>query len=259
MSDRENAWLTRYSRQILFPPLGEVGQRILQQSSILLVGCGGLGTAIANHLVRAGVGHLRIVDADVIQIHNLHRQSLYDESDVVKAQPKVLVAARKLQAINAGVDIEAQTIRMDHRNILSLMEGVSLVLDGTDNFESRYIINDACVYRSIPWIYGGVVGSIGMTMNILPSESPCLRCLFVDPPEQTMTADTHGIVNSLPAIIASIQVTEAIKILVGSPAVSRHLLHLDIWHNEYRPLEIHRADNCRCCGLQRYDFLKRKA
>ncbi|MBN1947494.1 MAG: HesA/MoeB/ThiF family protein [Bradymonadales bacterium] len=256
MINIDRDWLEHHSRQIRFPSIGLEGQQTLSRSSVLLVGCGGLGTIIATHLVRGGIGQIRIVDGDTVQNHNLHRQILYDARDVASQQPKALVAAEKLRAIDSGTSIEPHPVRLERHNVLELIQGVTLVLDGTDNFPTRYLINDACVMLGIPWIYAGVVGSAGMTLNILPPDGPCFRCLFPDPPQEPFNADTHGIVNCLPAILASIQVAEAYKILIGSAEVRRTLLHVDIWSNDFRQLEVQREPSCVCCGQRRFETLQ---
>ena len=251
----------RYSRQMLLEQIGREGQEKLLDGSVLLVGCGALGSTIANMLARAGVGTIRIVDRDVVELNNLQRQILYDEKDVEKGLPKSEAAARKLRKSNSSIRIEPIVQDVTSRNIERLIEGASLVLDGTDNFETRYIINDACVKHGIPWIYGGVIGSTGMTLNIFPGKGPCLRCIFPEPPPpgSLPTCDTAGIMNTVPSIIASIQATEACKILLGSADVSRRLLHVDVWHNSFQRIEIFRSTTCPACMMQEYEFLKRAA
>src|SRR5437763_11696381 len=170
--------LERYSRQMRFPGIGEAGQRRLLASRVTICGCGALGTVLANHLVRAGVGHVRIVDRDFIETHNLQRQILFDERDVAENLPKAEAAARKLRLVNSAVTVEPVVTDIDRTNIEELCRDADVILDGTDNFEVRYLINDAAVSLNKPWVYGGCVGSHGQTMTILPGETPCLRCVF---------------------------------------------------------------------------------
>ncbi len=207
----------RYSRQVRFPQLGESGQRALLNSRVTLCGCGALGTVLANHLARAGVGKLRIIDRDFIETHNLQRQILFDEADVAENLPKAEAAARKLRAINSTIEIEAVVTDLDHTNILDLVGDADLILDGTDNFETRYLINDAAVKLDKPWIYGGVIGSEGQTMTIIPGKTPCLRCLIetAPPPGMTPTCETAGVMGPAVAVIASFEAIEAIKVLAG--------------------------------------------
>src|SRR3954453_20489344 len=209
--------LDRYSRQVRFPALGEAGQRALMKSKVTLCGCGALGTVLANHLARAGVGHLRIVDRDFIETHNLQRQILFDEQDVADNLPKAEAAARKLRQINSTIAIEPVVTDIDHTNILDLVGDADLILDGTDNFETRYLINDAAVKLNKPWIFGGVIGSEGQTMTIPPALTPCLRCLSEDNPApgMTPTCESAGVLGPAVSVIASFEAVEAIKLLSG--------------------------------------------
>src|SRR3982751_2308418 len=209
--------LDRYSRQMRFYGIGEEGQRKLLHSHVTLCGCGALGTVLANSLVRAGVGHLRLVDRDFIETSNLQRQVLFDEHDVAENLPKAEAAARKLAAINSSVHVEPVVADIDHTNILDLVADADLILDGTDNFEIRYLINDVAVKLGKPWIYGGSIGSHGQTMTILPGETPCLRCVFEAAPNpgEAGTCETAGVLGPIVSIIASPPATEALKILTG--------------------------------------------
>src|ERR1700751_1532600 len=200
-----------------FPGVGEDGQRRLLDSHVTLCGCGALGTVISNALVRAGVGHLRLVDRDFIETNNLQRQVLFDEHDVADNLPKAEAAARKLSAINSSVHVEPVVTDIDRTNILELVHDADLILDGTDNFEIRYLINDVAVKPGNPWVYGGSIGSHGQTMTILPGETPCLRCVFeaAPAPGEAATCETAGVLSPIVNIIASYQATEAIKILTG--------------------------------------------
>ena len=233
--------LDRYSRQIRFPQLGEAGQRALLASRVTLCGCGALGTVLANHLARAGVGSIRIIDRDFIETHNLQRQILFDEDDVADNLPKAEAAARKLRAINSTITIEPVVTDLDHTNILDLVGDADLILDGTDNFETRYLINDAAVKLDKPWIYGGVIGSEGQTMTIVPGKTPCLRCLIetAPPPGMTPTCETAGVLGPAVAVIASFEAIEAIKLLTGAwDALNVHLIMVDVWDWTFRQLKV---------------------
>src|ERR671924_878076 len=210
--------LERYSRQMRFAGIGEKGQRKLLDSRVTLCGCGALGTVLANALVRAGVGHLRLVDRDFIETNNLQRQVLFDEHDVAENLPKAEAAARKLGAINSSVHVEPVVTDIDRTNILELVQDADLVLDGSDNFEVRYLINDAAVKLGKPWVYGGCIGSHGQTMTIIPGETPCLRCVFeaAPAPGEAGTCETAGVLGSIVSIIASIQAAECFKLLIGA-------------------------------------------
>src|SRR5215468_12723456 len=224
----------RYSRQVRFGGIGEDGQRRLLASRVTLVGCGALGTVLANALVRSGVGHLRLIDRDFIETSNLQRQVLFDEHDVAENLPKAEAAARKLGAINSSVHVEPVVTDIDHTNIIDLVQDADLILDGTDNFEIRYLINDAAVKLNKPWVYGGCLGSHGQTMTILPGETPCLRCVFeaAPAPGEAGTCETAGVLSPIVNIVASFQATEAIKILTGHrDKVNRDLLYFDVWEN----------------------------
>ena len=247
----------RYSRQERFAAIGKDGQEKLRNSHVLVCGCGALGSVIANSLVRAGVGRLRIVDRDFLEMNNLQRQVLYDESDVRSGLPKAIVAKDKLERINSDVEIEAIVTDIDHTNIESLMEGVDVVLDGTDNFETRFLINDAAVKNGIPWIYGGCIGAEGQTMTVLPGVTPCLRCLLQEmpPPGSSPTCDTAGILGPIINVIASVEVAEAIKILTDNvKSTSRALGVFDLWENRVRHVGIDALftgfDSCLCQGKQ---------
>ena len=246
----------RYSRQVLFPGIGREGQSRLAAARVALVGCGATGSALASLLARAGVGTLRIIDRDYVEPSNLQRQSLFDEADAAEALPKAIAAARKISAFNSQIVIEPRVSDLVPANIEALLEGMQLVLDGTDNFETRYLINDFAVKASLPWIYTAAVGSYGITMNVLPGKTACLACLFPDPPRGAFeTCETAGILNSAVNLAASIAATEAIKLLVGADAqVRRTLLSFDVWRNQRA--EVNAASprpGCRACGER--DFI----
>src|SRR5215510_7540421 len=225
------ASLDRYSRQMRFPGVGEEGQRRLLESHVTLCGCGALGTVLANALVRAGVGHLRLLDRDFIETHNLQRQVLFDEHDVAENLPKAEAAARKLAAINSQVHVEPVVTDIDRTNIIELCQDADVILDGTDNFEVRYLINDVAVKLGKPWIYGGSIGSHGQTMTILPGQTPGLRCVFeaAPAPGEAGTCETAGVLGPVVTIIASLQATECFKLLTGSiDQVNRDLIYVDV-------------------------------
>src|SRR5262245_49699416 len=253
--------LERYSRQIRFPGVGEDGQHRLLNSRVTLCGCGALGTVLANALVRAGVGHLRLIDRDFIETSNLQRQVLFDEHDVADNLPKAEAGARKLAAINSSVHVEPVVTDIDRTNIMELVQDADLILDGTDNFEIRYLINDAAVKLGKPWVYGGCIGSHGQTMTILPGETPCLRCVFeaAPAPGEAGTCETAGVLGPTVNIIASFQTSEALKILSGHrEQVSRELLCFDLWDNVIRRVKVARLKgkvDCPCCGRGEYEWL----
>ena len=254
--------LDRYSRQIRFPSLGEAGQRKLMASRVTICGCGALGTVLANHLARAGVGFLRIVDRDFIETHNLQRQILFDETDVADNLPKAEAAARKLRQINSTIAVEPVVTDIDHTNILDLVSDADLILDGTDNFETRYLINDAAVKLGKPWVFGGVIGSEGQTMTIRPGETPCLRCLIEDspPPGMTPTCETAGVLGPAVAIVASFEAVEAIKLLTGAfDALNKELIMVDVWDWAFRRLKVAgllgKVD-CPCCKHRNFEWLE---
>jgi molybdopterin/thiamine biosynthesis adenylyltransferase len=246
----------RYSRQVLFPGIGREGQSRLAAARVALVGCGATGSALASLLARAGVGTLRIIDRDYVEPSNLQRQSLFDEADAAEALPKAIAAARRISAFNSQIVIEPRVSDLVPANIEALLEGMQLVLDGTDNFETRYLINDFAVKAALPWIYTAAVGSYGITMNVLPGKTACLACLFPDPPRGAFeTCETAGILNSAANLAASIAATEAIKLLVRADAqVRRTLLSFDVWRNQRA--EVNAASprpGCRACGER--DFI----
>ena len=245
--------LERYSRQVLFSELGEDGQRNLSQSRVLLCGCGALGTVLAETMVRAGVGFVRLVDRDFVEISNLQRQVLFDENDVESHLPKAIAGANKLRKINSNVTIEPTVADVDYTNIRELTDGVDLILDGTDNFEIRFLINDASLETGIPWIYAGCIGSHGQTMTVIPNETACLRCLIENVPEpgSTETCDTAGILGPTVNVIASLQAANAIKLLAGKrEAIEPCLTIIDIWNFSLRTMsvkDLHERSNCPAC------------
>jgi molybdopterin/thiamine biosynthesis adenylyltransferase len=253
--------LERYSRQMRFYGIGESGQRKLLDAHVTLCGCGALGTVLANVLVRAGVGHVRLVDRDFIETSNLQRQVLFDEHDVAENLPKAEAAARKLGAINSSVHVEPVVTDIDRTNIVELCQDADLILDGTDNFEIRYLINDVAVKLNKPWVYGGCIGSHGMVLAILPGRTPCLRCIFeaAPAPGEAATCETAGVLGPIVNIVASLQATEAIKILTGQlERVNPDLTEIDIWENIHRTRKVSRLlgkVDCPCCRRRRFEWL----
>src|SRR6266852_9048561 len=254
--------LERYSRQMRFPGVGEAGQRRLLTSHVTLCGCGALGTVLANALVRGGVGHLRLVDRDFIETNNLQRQVLFDEHDVAENLPKAEAAARKLNAINSSVHVEPVVTDIDRTNIMELVKDADLILDGTDNFEIRYLINDVAVKLGKPWVYGGCIGSHGQTMTILPGETPCLRCVFeaAPAPGEAGTCETAGVLSPIVNIVASYQATEAIKILTGRrEQINHELIYIDVWENITRRIKVAPllgTVDCPCCRRRHFEWLE---
>jgi adenylyltransferase/sulfurtransferase len=245
----------RYSRQVLFQPVGVEGQEKLRASKVVIIGCGALGTAQANLLTRAGVGTLRIVDRDYVEASNLQRQTLFDESDAVENLPKAVAAEHKLKLINSDVAVEGVVADFNGRRAEDLVAGFDLILDGTDNFEARYLLNDAAVKLGVPWIYGAVVGGYGTTMTVLPARTACLACVFPDLPKGLLpTCDTVGVIASAAVWVASVQVTESMKILTGSDQdLHGAMLAYDIWKNQFQQITPQRNPGCRACGAR--DFV----
>jgi molybdopterin-synthase adenylyltransferase len=252
---------SRYDRQARFAPLGEDGQRQLATSRVLVCGCGALGSVISETLVRAGVGFVRIVDRDFLELNNLQRQVLYDEQDVADALPKAIAAANKLRRINSEIDIEPVVADVSHCNIAQLADDVDVIVDGTDNFATRFLVNDYTVKHGKPWIYGGSIGAEGQTMTIIPGETACLACLMAElpPPGTTPTCDTAGVIAPIIGVIASIESAEALKILSGhQEAVSRRLTIVDLWDNQIRHVDLTKLQqngDCRVCKRREFVWL----
>jgi len=253
--------LARYKRQTIFPGIGEEGQRKLLAARVLVVGCGATGTVIANHLARAGVGHLTVVDRDFIELNNLQRQLLYDEQDLADNLPKAAAAERKLRVINSEIEVRGLVTDVNAENIEDLIAGMTLVMDGTDNFEARYIVNDACIKHNTPWIYTGAVSSYGMSQTIIPGKTACLRCLFNDipPAGSTATCDTAGVVGPVVSVLASVSATEAIKLIVGQGDINEGIIHMDVWYNSFEQFSNGgpRPD-CPACGQRNFEFLNQE-
>jgi molybdopterin-synthase adenylyltransferase len=248
----------RYSRQILFQPIGNEGQEELFRAKAVIIGCGALGTAQANQLARAGVGTLRLVDRDYVEESNLQRQTLFDEADAAESLPKAVAAERKLRCINSGVRVEGVVADADGRNIEELVAGFDVIMDGTDNFETRYLLNDAALKLGIPWVYGAVVGSYAVTLTILPGRTACLACVFPDPPQGIHpTCDTAGVIAPAVEWAAALQVTEALKILLGCEAeLHGSLLAADLWKNQFQQVRPKRNAACLACGARNFVHLK---
>jgi len=245
----------RYSRQTLFRGIGEDGQRKIAAARIAIVGCGATGSALASLLARAGVGTLRIIDRDYVEPSNLQRQSLFDEADAAESLPKAIAASRKISAFNSGIVVDPKVEDLVPGNIEASLEGMDLILDGTDNFETRYLINDYAIDRSLPWIYSAAVGSYAVTLNVLPGQTACLACIFPDSPRGMVeTCETSGILNSAVNLVASIAATEALKIVVGgtsAPTLRRTLLSFDLWTNEHAEISTAKPrSGCRACGAR---------
>lgn len=255
----------KYSRQILFGPIGNDGQERLVQGSAVLVGCGALGTVSAGLLVRAGLGSLRIIDRDFVETSNLQRQGLFEEADAREALPKAVAAERRLRAINSDAKVEGLVNDLNAKNARELLSGFPLILDGTDNFESRLLINDVAVFLGTPWIYAAAVGSYGLTFTVRPGETACLACLLeaedgAHYPRFEETCETAGILNSAANLVASIQATEAIKFLSGNhKALSERLVSCDVWTNRFQSIRVARNPSCRACGLRRLQYLEGEA
>jgi len=251
----------RYSRQVLYAPIGAEGQARIRAARVLLTGCGGLGAEAASLLARAGVGSLRIVDRDVVELTNLQRQALFDEADVRDCIPKAVAAACHLRRINAEITVEPVVADLHAGNLADLLAGVDLVVDGFDNFEGRYLLNDACVREGLPWVHGACVGSYGVSTLIVPGRTPCLRCIQPElpPPGSTPTCDTVGILGPAAHLIAALEVAQALRWLVTreapEPAV---MVSADVWDLRFQHVELPARDpRCPCCGERRFEFLDR--
>jgi molybdopterin/thiamine biosynthesis adenylyltransferase len=250
----------RYSRQILFRGIGSEGQRRLAAARVAIVGCGATGSALASLLARAGVGTLRIIDRDYVEPSNLQRQSLFEEQDAAESLPKAIAAKRRIRAFNSEIVVESRVDDLVPSNIEALLDGMHVVLDGTDNFETRYLVNDYAVKNSLPWIYSAAVGSYGVTLNVLPGDTACLACIFPDTPRGMVeTCETSGILNTAVNVVASIAATEAVKLLVGGEAAKRlrkTLWSCDVWTNEQAEIAAAKPRaGCRACGKREFVHL----
>ncbi len=252
---------SRYNRQSLVPTIGATGQAALASARAVVIGCGALGTHLADAGVRGGLGFLRIVDRDYVELNNLQRQILFDEADAAEGVPKAVAAAKRLTAINSTVVVEPIVADVTPANIESFIADTQLILDATDNFEIRFLINDAAVKHNIPWIYGACVGASGMVMTIIPGVTPCLRCVWDEPPPPGMnpTCDTAGILAPAASIVAALQTVEALKVLTGKlDAVRPKLMQLDVWTGQFNAFDCGSpgaGGSCRCCGQRKFDYL----
>jgi molybdopterin/thiamine biosynthesis adenylyltransferase len=255
----------KYSRQILFAAIGEAGQERILGASAVLVGCGALGTAVANLLVRAGLGRLRIIDRDFVEPSNLQRQTLFDEADAREALPKAVAAQRRLRAINSGAQVEGIVGDLTPKNAAELLEGFPLILDGTDNFETRLLLNDASISFGVPWIYAAVVGSYGVTMTIRPAETACLACLLEGEEKSAAigaeaTCDTAGVLQAAVGVTASLAAAEAMKLLTEKPeALNGRLVACDVWSGKFQSIRVARNPACRACARREFKFLDGEA
>jgi molybdopterin-synthase adenylyltransferase len=248
----------RYSRQILFPGIGERGQEALLKSHAVVVGCGALGGFHAAALARAGVGRLTIIDRDYVEPSNLHRQWLFEEEDAAESMPKAAAAARRIAAINSSVEVRAVVADLTARNAEELLSGADVILDGADNFEVRYLVNDFAVSRGTPWIYGAAVGSYGLAMPVIPDRTACLRCVYPDPPAGVQpTCETAGVLNAIISAVASIQVADALKILCGAASqVKPRITTIDLWYGGIRQIDAPARDpQCPTCGRRAFSYL----
>jgi adenylyltransferase/sulfurtransferase len=252
-ADRE-----RYSRQILFTGIGVAGQEQLMRAHAAIVGCGALGSFHAAALARAGVGRLTIIDRDYVETSNLQRQWLFEECDAVQALPKAAAAERRIGAINSAVDVRGVVADLTASNVGELLSDVGLILDGTDNFATRYLINDFAVSRQIPWIYGAAVGSYGLAMPVLPGKTPCLRCVYPEPPQGAQpTCETAGVLNVITSLVASYQVADALKILCGrADLVEARITRVEVWQGGSRQIDAPARDpECPACGRGEFPYL----
>ena len=242
----------------MFPGIGEEGQVKLCNGCVVIIGCGALGTNIATFLVRAGVGKVRIVDRDFIEYHNLQRQVLFDEEDIEAGLPKAVAAERHLRKVNSSVEIDGIVADVNYTNIEKFCSGADVIVDGLDNVETRFLINDAALKHGIPWVYGGAIASSGATMTIIPGETPCFRCIYptLSEPGTVPTCETTGIVGTVPAIIGALEATEAMKILV-SAETNKELIIVDAWRGVFQSLKIARREDCPACH-GKYDFLDQR-
>jgi adenylyltransferase/sulfurtransferase len=250
----------RYSRQILFAGIGAEGQRRINTARVLVLGCGALGSAQVESLARAGVGHLRVVDRDFVEESNLQRQTLFTESDARERLPKAVAAARRVAEINSEVEFEPVVADARRDNVERLVAGCDVVLDGTDNFATRYLLNDACVKHNVAWVYGAAVGSYGVTMTIRPRTTPCLRCVFEDVPPagSAETCDTAGVIQPIISVVAAVQAAEALKLITDQvEQLHGALMQFDVWRNEWRRVKLGKpSPDCPACALGRYESLE---
>lgn len=240
----------RYLRQTQLREIGAAGQEKIAAATVCIIGCGALGSSSAELLVRAGIGHVRIIDRDIVEVSNLQRQALFDENDAARKRPKVQAAARKLEKINSTVELDPVIADVSADNISELLRGATAAVDATDNFETRFLINDACLYAKIPWIYGGVAGMSGLVMPIVPFKGPCLRCMLPNPPlPDTLPAcETAGVLASAPRIISSLQAAAILRLIVGDESGAGFLSRVDVWNGSFSRVAVPRDDDCPACA-----------
>jgi molybdopterin-synthase adenylyltransferase len=254
----DESGLERYDRQMRFAPIGREGQEELRESRVVILGCGALGSGIAQNLARAGIGHLRIVDRDLLEMSNLHRQMLYTEKDVENRSPKAIAAAERLREINSEIEVDPIVTEITPETVLALVADADVVADGTDNMETRFVINDACVKSGVPWVYGGAIAASGMTMTILPGEGPCFRC-FIDeipPAGAVQTCVDSGVINPLTSLVSALESAEVMKILVGAGTPNTQLLRFNVWDGGFHYSHVARRKDCPACGLRRFDYIE---
>ena len=251
--------MDRYSRHVLFPGIGETGQQRLGESRTVIIGCGALGTTIANALVRAGVGKVRIIDRDFIEEHNLQRQVLFTEDDIRDGLPKAVAAERHLRRINSTIEVEGIVADANFTNIERFIEGADVIMDGLDNFEARFLINDVSLKHGIPWVYGAVIASSGMTATIIPGKTPCFRCFAASAPGGgvTDTCDTTGVIGPTPFVVGALQSAAAMKLLVGDAEPNQYLTTIDVWEGDFQRLKTGYRPGCPACAGN-YEFLEGK-
>ena len=255
MKKQVNDPLARYHRQVIFREMGRERQEKLLASRVAVVGVGATGSTIANWLVRAGVGFVRLIDRDFVELHNLHRQAIYDEEDVREGLPKAVAAARRLQRVNSDITIEPAVTDFNPSNAEELVADVDLIMDGSDNFFTRYLINDVSLKLNIPWVYTGAIGAYGSSATFVPHEGPCFRCIFPEMPEHVDTCDTVGVLGPVVGVIASFSAGEAIKLLTGMGARNRGLVYFDMLANTWDVVAVEKRPDCPACGRGQYDFL----
>lgn len=249
--------LKRYEGHMKIPEIGYVGQQKLRDSSVVIIGCGGLGCASASILARAGVGRIILVDNDRVALENLHRQILYDEYDAKLSLKKVIAAEEKLHAANSEIAVISRNEQMTPKNIISICKDVDIVVDGTDNMEARFLINDVCAKLGIPWVYGAVSTTEGMTMTVVPFTTPCFRCFITQPPGNHIhEVENPGVLSTVVFVIASLQATQTLKILTGAP-LQREVLHVDVWYNTWTHIAVERKPECPVCGRGKFEFLEK--
>jgi adenylyltransferase/sulfurtransferase len=247
----------RYSRQAVFQGIGAAGQEKIGNSRVAIIGLGALGTVIANNLARAGVGYMRLIDRDFVELSNLQRQTIFDEEDVRENLPKAVAAVRHLEKVNSTITLEAVVSDVNSSNIETLLADIDLVMDGTDNFETRFLLNDACLKKNIPWVHGAVLGSYGLTANIIPGKTSCYRCFMPEMPKIGAggTCSSAGVLNMITGIISCYASAEALKIMVGSPDIRKSVIFIDVWNNSFNSMDLPVNSNCPACAKKEYQYL----